>query len=282
MGRFTAAQKKAWKEQKQEEQRKMIEDAVENIASSKGWQDWIRYGRNNLKKYSFQNALLIHWQYPTATLTKGRTTWMNEGYLVNDDAKPINILAPQMVNLTDEEGNVVYGDDGKPKKRVGWYRVVSVYDVSQTNAPKDYLPKQAYVTLDGDEFVNLVPKLEGFARELGWLVRYTEEKTDHTALVDETLHEIRIPTDTSVNQVVYTLVKELARVYGDVNEIDYGSEAGMVIVESAACLALGQLGFDTRKASVPFIAAHDHNLKEFRSFANTVEDIAKTLAEKMK
>lgn len=276
--RFTAAQKRAWKEQKQEEQRQMIEDAVQNVASQKSWQDWIRFGRNNLRKYSFQNALLIHMQYPTATLTKGRTTWMSEGFLVNDDAKPINILAPQMVNMTDEEGNIIYGDNGKPKKRVGWYRVVSVYDVTQTNAPKNYAPKRAFVKLDGDEFVDLVPKLEGFARELGWLVRYSEEgKT----IVDEVLHEIRIPTDTSVNQVVYTLVKELARIYGDVNDIDYGDQSGMVIVESAACLALGQLGFDTRKATIPFLAAYDHNLKEFRAFANTVEDIANKLSEKM-
>lgn len=273
---FTPEQKQAWKEEKMAEQREMLESAVEQLVSQESWSNWIKFGRNNLRKYSFNNALLIWSQKRDASLVKGAKTWAKGGVTVNADAKRINILAPVMVKVY-EDGHPVFDANGKPKVRVGFYRTVQVIDVTDTDST-DPLPKRAYKSLQGDDFVDLVPKLEGFARELGYVVRYTHSTTEE---FDSTLHQIFLNIDQSVNQIVYKLVQYLAAIYGDIENTTYSDVEIGVITSSATYLALGQLGFDTSKTTVPFLTLADPDLKAFRAFTNTVEDIANKLAEKM-
>lgn len=276
--KFSAKDKQEWAEKKREEQKQMLVDAVSQLASKTAWQNWVRFGRNNLKKYSFNNAVLIYWQKPDATLTKGREAWKKEKVMLTDTALPIKILAPVLVDVRDENGNTVF-ENGKAKKRVGFYRTVVVYDVSDTDAGEIKPPQ--YKTLDGDDFVNLSPRLEGFAKELGWKVVYDDnpsEKEDSWLLPDEKF--VIVNATLPVNQIVYTLVKQLAAIYGDTFD-GYDKKDAEAITESAAIMSLGMLGFDVRKEKVPFVAQWGTDVEVLKKYTYTVDDLVKTLSERM-
>ncbi|MEM9409804.1 MAG: ArdC-like ssDNA-binding domain-containing protein [Planctomycetota bacterium] len=126
--------------------------------------------------YSFNNQLLISAQNPKATKVAGFNNWKKHGRFVKKGETGIRILAPMLGKLkqdsTDEERV-----DGKSTKKVFRFRVVSVFDISQTDGkplpsiseisgdPGTYLPKLrqlvqangielSYETLHGPEGIS--------------------------------------------------------------------------------------------------------------------------------
>ncbi len=75
--------------------------------------------------YSEKNMEIVHEKMPDAVRVAGKAFWEKQGYEVNDDAKGIEIVAPQM----DDEGNLVLDGNGKQV-----FTTTTVYDVSETNA----------------------------------------------------------------------------------------------------------------------------------------------------
>ena len=264
-----------------EEQKQLLEASVRELATSETWQNWIKFGRNNLRKYSFNNALLIWAQKRDARLVHGKVQWQkNEGVTVNADAHPITILAPMFVNQKDERGNIMYGNNGKPLKKVGWFKAVQVYDVSETDAPEveDVNPLRE---IEGDELNEYIPELEGFARELGVLVRFRDDTGKAHGWYDEKNSEIVINRNLSGNGIVRTLIHELVHAYGNVNYKDYTREEAEVLVESATIMTLGMLGFDIREESVPYVVSWGGDLEVLKKNALLVDTLVKDIAERM-
>jgi hypothetical protein len=86
----------------------------------------------------------------------------------------------------------------------------------------------------------------------------------------------------SGNAIVHTLVRQLARIFGNVNYTEYTAEEAECIVESATVMSLGLLGFDVSEASVPYIADWGNgSLKVIEKYMKLVDVLAKTLADKM-
>ena len=75
--------------------------------------------------YSEGNMERVYEQMPDATRVAGKAFWEERGYTLNDNAKGIEIIAPQ----TDENGNPVLDEDGKQT-----FTTTTVYDISETNA----------------------------------------------------------------------------------------------------------------------------------------------------
>jgi hypothetical protein len=278
--KFTAEQKQAWKEEKQAEQKQLLEDAFAQLTSQEDWTNWIKFGRKNLSKYSFHNSLMIWARKRNATLVHGKKQWEKEGVALNPDAQALPIFAPQFVNMKDENGNIIYDNNGKPKRRIGWYKVVYVYDISDTNAPE---PKDPAIMreIEGDDLVDYLPEFESFARELGFVIRYREDTGEALGWCDFYNREIIVNKNLSGNAIIRTLVHELAHAYGDINYTDYDRGTAEVIVESATVMTLGMLGYDVRNASVPYIAEWGNgDMKLLKSFAATIDDLVKTLTSK--
>ncbi len=78
-------------------------------------------------KYSFGNQLMIASQRRDATAVAGFNTWKSLGRTVRKGEKGIAIFAPMVVKSKDED-----------KTRVIGFRIVYVFDISQTNG--DALP----------------------------------------------------------------------------------------------------------------------------------------------
>lgn len=274
---YSAAEKEVYRTRQMEEQKQLLKDAFATLTSSEAWENWVKFGRSNLKRLSFNNALLIWSQRRDATVVWGKGQWNKQGVTINEDAQMIRYLAPQFFPLK-ENGKVVLDNNGHPLKRV-FFKTVVGYDVKDTNAPaSDFNPM---VPLEGDDHLDKLDKLESFAHELGFFVKYQSDTGSADGWVNFKNHDIVINKHLSGNQTVRTLVHELAHAYGNVNYTDYSREDAEVIVESATVMALGMLGFDVSEASVPYIASWGNDLKALEKYAKLVDELVLTLTKKM-
>lgn len=277
---FTAEQKKAYAEEQKAQQKQMLEDAVARFMDSKAWTQWVQVGRANLSRLTFTNALLIWSQNPDATNVWGKGQWQKQGVELNEDAQPLRYFAP-VFGIKYEDGSPVIGDDGKPVKALKFFRTVTGYDVTDTNADRTGLKQ--HVPFEGDDLIDYLAPLEGFARELGIVVNYVQNPHQHGGMSGY-LEDGRLilDKDASANTLVVDLVRELSKVYGDINWTDYSPEDAEVMVEAAAIMVLAQVGFDMTKTAVPYIAAWSNgDLTALKKYVNTIDDLVKTLTKKM-
>lgn len=277
---YTPEQKKAWKEERLSEQKEMLESAVAELTSSEAWENFVKFGRANLSRLTLNNALLIWSQKRDASVVWGRKQWEKQKVTINEDAKAVRYFAPAGFYIfKDANGDPVLDKSGKPQRRM-FFRVVSGYDVTDTDAPvSDF---SAMVELEGDDLMEYLAPMEQFARELGFSVEYREETGNSHGWVDQRMFKIVINKNLSGNSLVRTLVHELAHAYGNVNYTDYDRDEAEVIVESATVMALGMAGYDVSEASVPYIADWSNgDLKALHKYVKLVDELAHTLAKKM-
>lgn len=79
----------------------------------------------DIPQYSESNLQLIQNEMPYAKQAAGKSFWEQQGYTLNENAKGVDILAPQI----DENGSPVLNGDGKQV-----FTNITVYDISETNA----------------------------------------------------------------------------------------------------------------------------------------------------
>lgn len=277
---FTAEEKQVWKQARLDEQKQLIEDAVAELTTSDAWENFVKFGRANLSRLTLNNALLIWSQKRDARIVWGKKQWDKQGVQINADAKPLRYFAPSgFYILKDAQGNQILDKNGNPQKRM-FFRVVTGYDISDTDAPTPDL--NVMVELEGDEMMEHLASLEHFAFSLGYFVKYVPNTDGAHGWVDEVNHDIVINKNLGGNALVRTLVHELAHAYGNVNYTDYSREEAEVIVESATVMALGLIGYDVSEASVPYITSWSNgDLKALHKYVRLVDELAKELADQM-
>ncbi len=279
---YSPEEKAAWKEERLSEQKQLLESAISELTGSDAWSNFVKFGRANLSRLTLNNALMIWAQKRDAKIVWGKKQWEKQGVSLNENAKGLKYFAPAGFYIfKDRDGNEVLDKNGNPQKRM-FFRVVTGYDISDTDAPESEL--KTMVELEGDEMIDNLGSLENFARLLGYTVVYKDsaELNGAHGHVDDRMWQIVIDRSLSGNSLVRTLVHELAHVYGNVNYTDYTREEAEVIVESATVMALGLAGYDVSEASVPYIAAwSDGDLKALHKYVRLVDELAKELARRM-
>ncbi|MFV0375594.1 ArdC-like ssDNA-binding domain-containing protein [Microbacterium sp.] len=144
--------------------------AVEQLADDENWRAYLDT-MSRFHRYSFQNQLLIAVQRPDATRVAGFKTWLRLKKPVRKGEKGIAILAPRLVNATDDNGNRVTDDAGRPVKRVAGFTSATVFDVSQTDG--DPLP-EAFVDLTEEPPEGYIDDLTAAIEQQGYTVRYLD------------------------------------------------------------------------------------------------------------
>lgn len=284
MPTYNAAQKKAYAEQKRAEQREMLAQAVANLCSSEGWQQYLET-RAKFYNYSFSNTILIALQCPNASQVCGAAKWSKEfDRQVTKGEKAIKILAPQFVYAKDDAGNIILVDGKKQIERV-WYKTVNVFDISQTEGePVPSIPLQP---ITGESHEEYLYRAEQFINGLG-------AKVDHGV---EPFHFTDMPlvahidASKAVNSQVRELIQACAEIAGtdmfaSLVDEDFSTEKKRVIVESAAYLTCQSVGLDTSGMTVPYIASWGNEngdpkaaLDTLRDFAGKIDELAKTIEE---
>ena len=125
-----------------------LEQGITELFDSERYKEYLRV-MSKFHNYSFNNTLLIAMQKPDASLIAGFSAWKNNfGRNVMKGQKGIKILAPspfkikkEMEKIDPQTQKAIIGKDGKPVTEekeitIPAFKVVSVFDVSQTEAGK--------------------------------------------------------------------------------------------------------------------------------------------------
>lgn len=279
-----------YKAQQREQQAEMLANAVEALQTSEGWRRYLDT-RAKFHKYSFNNLILIAIQRPDATDVAGHKQWIKLGRKVTEEGfeNPIFILAPIMVPVKDKDGKPVLKANGKPEQKVIGYRNVKVYDVSQTEGEALGEPVKPE-PIEGDSHEEYLLRGEAFIESLGASV--TSEGVEYAweqGGKGKRLTAV-IPASQPINAQVRDMLRAAATIV--TTDIAAGTETPLtqlqqeVITESAAYVAMANVGLDTTSFSVPYlttIAPGEDDAKAvrnaFREFTALIDEASKTIIE---
>lgn len=149
-------------------------NAVEGLAEDQNYLHYLNT-MSKFHRYSMNNQLLIQMQYPSATRVAGFNKWKEMGRSVKKGEKAISILAPRTISVEakDKDGNLIYGENGKPVKRpqVVGVTPVPVFDISQTEG--EDLPD--VMTISEEPPAGLIDDLEGAVAAAGFTLSYSND-----------------------------------------------------------------------------------------------------------
>ena len=273
-----------------------LEQGITELFESERYKEYLRV-MSKFHNYSFNNTLLIAMQKPDASLVAGFSSWKNNfGRSVMKGEKGIKIIVPspftvkQEVEKTDPQtGKPVIGKDGKPvteekEIKVPAYKVVSVFDVSQTEGRE--LPDIAVNELTGD-----VDRFKDFfaALEQASPVPVGFEKIEGGAHGYYHLEEKRIAIDEGMSdlQTLKTAIHEIA--HAKLHDIDLNApkeeqkprvdrRTREVEAESVAYTVCQHYGLDTSDYSFGYVAGWSSG-KELAELRGSLETIRSTAAE---
>jgi antirestriction protein ArdC len=186
-----------------------IRDTIEQLAretdsarQSQLFRDYLRTAAA-FWDYSWHNQMLIWRQKPHASLVGGYQTWLKCGRYVRKGEKGIAILAPMF--FKDKRRNQ---DGGEHEMQRIWFKVVYVFDISQTDGnPLPALPTKS-IGERGQEMLN---RLLRFAESRGITVRFVERCSLNGAAGTSRGKEIEIRTlETDITTQAATLAHEIA------------------------------------------------------------------------
>jgi hypothetical protein len=136
-----------------------LEAGIRDLFDSENYKNWLRT-MSRFHSYSVNNTILIHLQKPDATLVASYLSWQrNFGRQLNKGEQAIPILAPapykkkiETDRLDPATSTAIVNADGTSVKEIREivvpnYKVVSVFDVSQTESKE--LPTLGVNELDG-------------------------------------------------------------------------------------------------------------------------------------
>ncbi|MDL2215934.1 DUF4316 domain-containing protein [Ruminococcaceae bacterium OttesenSCG-928-N02] len=275
-----------------------LESGIAGIFESEQYKDYLKT-LSKFHDYSLNNTILIAMQKPDASLVAGFSSWKKQFERnVRKGEKGIKIIAPSpyKVKVQQEKtdpatGKPVIGADGKPvteetERKIPAYKVVSVFDVSQTEGKE--LPTIGVDILTGDveQYKDFFAALEkaspvpvAFENIEGSANGYYHQE-DKRIAIDEGMSEL---------QTLKTTIHEIA--HARLHDIDKGKEQGEdeppradrhtreVEAESVAYTVCQHYGLDTSDYSFAYVAgwSSDKELTELKASLETIRATASEL-----
>lgn len=267
-------------------------DAVADLVHSENWARMLTVAAR-FPTYSPSNVLLIAAQRPDASQVAGIRTWNSLGRRVTKGEHGIAILAPcvyrseeadrQPQGASAQDGDTSpAGDAGLPRTALRGFRVVHVFDVSQTEGPP--LPDVTPRLLTGQAPVGLWDQLSQLAADDGYELRRDDCPPGVNGWTAPGEHVIVVAHGLEPAQAVKTLTHELAHVRANhadrfpryaVDRRCHGEAE--VEAESVAYVVASHLGMQVDAYSVPYIAGWADDLDVLRHHMSTTVTIAQGL-----
>jgi len=233
-----------------------LDHQVECLRTSAGWRRWVTFA-SRFTDYSLNNQLLILMQRPDATHVAGYKAWQSMGRQVNAGERGIRIFAPSTHKTED--------DDGQCVRILTGFRVVRVFDISQTSGePIPTLTLPAVAGSSDALFDQL--KAAAAAESLDVVTRHEPPEWDGPrGWID---HETRTITlvdyGQGVDSLSRTLLHELAHwcdPVAAVCEAKHANPCLEIVAESAAWIVgTAVLGLDMLAASATYVATWREDL----------------------
>lgn len=270
-----------------------LESGIAGIFESEQYADYLKT-LSKFHDYSLNNTILIAMQKPDASHVAGFNTWKNEFERnVMKGQKGIKIIAPSpyKVKVKQEKtdpatGKPVIGADGKPvteeaERKIPAYKVVSVFDVSQTEGKE--LPTIGVDVLTGDveQYKDFFAALEkaspvpvAFENIEGDANGYYHQ-IDKRIAIDEGMSELQT-LKTTIHEIAHARLHDI-----DAPEQDEQPRADKrtreVEAESVAYTVCQHYGLDTSDYSFGYVAGWSSG-KELTELKASLETIRTTAA----
>lgn len=246
--------------------------------------------------YSFNNTMLIALQKPEATLVAGFNSWKNNfERSVNKGEKGIKIFAPapykkkKLQEKIDPETDLpVLDKDGKPVMEevtvtIPAFKVVSVFDVSQTNGKE--LPTLGVDELKGD--VENFEKFFGILKEVSPVpIKFDEIDGTAKGFYHQVNKDITIKQNMPEVQTIKTAIHEIAHAKlhdhdlkkADIDNPKKDRNTEEVEAESIAYTVCQHFGIDTSDYSFAYVASWGSG-KDTPELKASLETIRSTASE---
>ena len=278
-----------------------LEQGIQAIFDSDRYKEYLRV-MSKFHDYSLNNTILIAMQKPDASLVAGFSAWKNKFERnVKKGEKGIKIIAPSPFKIKQEMEKIdphtqkpVIGGDGKPiteerEITIPAYKVVSVFDVSQTDGKE--LPD-----ISAENLVADVEQYDDFwgALESASPVPIAFEQIEGGANGYYSLEDKRIAIQEGESQlqVLKTAIHEIA--HARLHDIDLNApkdeqnrvdrRTREVEAESVAYAVCQHFGLDTSEYSFAYVAgwSSGKEMSELKSSLETIQAAAKELITEIK
>jgi antirestriction protein ArdC len=278
-------------EKKRAAERQQMQEAIEALRSSEGWQRWLTV-RRHFHTYSFHNQLLIALQRPEATRVAGYRKWLALGYVVRKGERGLRIWAPcpPSKKRLDQWKRAGANPDQRPRT---FFRLVAVFDRSQVeplpefpDGPVELSPPHEPIA--GDGLAHLFEPMADFGRSLG--LRIDIEPVSGAACGFHEPSTGRIVIDVagpefSTNAQLSTLVHELAHALVRIDrreddpKLSYAEEE--VVVESVAYTVCASVGLDTAGSAIPYMTGWAEGVggEPIERYAALIDRLARRLED---
>lgn len=266
----------------------MLEEGVHKVFESDNYKNYLNT-MSKFHNYSINNTLLIARQNPDATLVAGFKSWeKNFGRHVKKGEKGIKILAPSpykkkvLVELVDPVSREIMLDiNGNPVKKetevnMTAYRIVSVFDVSQTEG--NPLPQIGVAELTGnvDEYELFV---EALKQSTSVPISFENISGAAKGYYNPVAASIAVKAGMPEIQTVKTMIHEIAHSILHNDILDEAEKKDRqtkeVEAESVAYTVCQHFGIDTSDYSFGYIAGWSSS-KETEELKQSLETIQKT------
>lgn len=251
----------------------LLRNKVENVATDKGWLEYLAF-QARFPKYSFRNVLLIRAQNPDARYVQGYNAWRKLDRFVKKGEKALRIFAPCSYKEKDEE-------TGEEKTVIRSFRLVSVFDLSQTGGKELDLPTLVSgIQNDKADYESL---FNGFVGMVDIPIRIS--KADSSNGGSKGYYIPNTPSivikRNSYTQMLKTMFHEYAHHIHFIKHggKDSGSATQEVIAESVAFITARHFGIDTSEYSTQYIHGWSQGKKpdDIQTLGGTIQRIARSV-----
>ena len=275
-----------------------LEAGVRGVLDSENYKSYLT-SMSKFHTYSFRNTMLIFLQKPDASLVAGAGKWQSEFERTRKQGeRGLKILAPNFYKVKKrvpkkdpDTGEPIKDKDGKTvmdeqEITVPDYRVVSVYDVSQTEGKE--LPEAHVDMLSGDveQFQDLQAALERsspYAISIEPILDGAKGRCfylEQRIVVNEGMGELQT-LKTAIHEVAHARLYEKNSHLAEDKQPDKATRE--VQAESVAYAVCQYWGLDTSDYSFGYIAnwSSGRDLKELQASLETIRAAANDLINEM-
>lgn len=282
------------------ESEKLVDDANEKLKNyfenPKLMKEYLEY-MSKFYKYSERNSLLIDEQFKGAKAVGSFKFWSNQGYKINKGEKGIKILVP--VNITyfkdknNNEKQLKYATKEEKEKIKNkeidtysktYFNVGYVFDISQTNAPLEDLPKifpNKWIDGDVANHDKMYKALEKVADTIGVKIIEPKSELGYVKGVSYTeTREVALNPRNGQLQNIKTLLHELAHAKLHTFETrgNYTKEEREYQAEMVAYATCSYFGLDTSEYSLEYLNCWTKNL-DLNNCKKIIKEVKETTSQ---
>jgi len=210
--------------------------------------------------YSHLNCILIQSQRENVTYVLPFKKWNALGFSVLKGERGLAIIVPRFRKVDKPDGT---RDDALVGFATG-----HVFDVSQTDAPPDFLISHLNRDFPGYQGLVELSPIPAIERPL---------RKGLSGYFDSKELAITISSVQSEADRVLTLLHETGHYFVWKNNLELTRELEEVIVESSAFIAASKFGLDATSPSAGYIAGYLHNSEDLRKASKMIDKISNSL-----